>query len=393
MDVAILADAPTLTTGFGRTTRQIATGLVSGGRSVACFGLKATRSDVDLTDDLMLWPAERGAHWTATLPAFLMEVDPAVVFLNMDAFNALECIDELKAAGWSGPIVSYVVFDGLPVSRRYLDCQRDCAAVIASSRTAARYLASEGIEIVGVAPPGVDESFMPGEVSPTTRRQMGLPADGVVVGVFGTNTERKQIPRILAALPAVQEQLAPVAISLYLHCSRKGYWPLDDLAGSLAIRGEVAFAAPSCFDEFRGVTETDYIERIRACDVIVNTPHSGDVEQVILEAQACGVPLVHTDDGGIMAEAAGGGAELVPASDVGVGRTGQAIHHVAPDSVAVALGRLLTDEQRCDSLRMRGFANASSYRWDRLRSQSAAAVAPFLDASAQPPNPEQPPRA
>lgn len=378
MDVAILADAPTLTTGFSRTTRQIATGLLADGRSVACFGFKATPADVDPDDDILLWPAEQGGHWTGTLAAFLAATDPAVVYLNMDAYNALECIDEVTAAGWSGPIVSYVIFDGLPVSRRYVECQRRCAAVLTSSVTAARYLADEGISVVAVAPPGVDESFSPGPVSLDTRRRMGLPPGGVTIGVFGTNTERKQIPRVLAALPAVRERLAPRPVFLYLHCSPRGYWPLDDLTESLTIDGTVAFAAASSFDEFRGVTEAQYIERIRACDVIVNTPHCGDVEQVILEAQACGVPLVHTDDGAIMAEAAGDGAVLVAASDIGTGRTGQAIHHVPPAALAGAISDLLTHHERRAQLRERGLANAAMYRWDCLRAHSAAAVAPFL---------------
>ena len=33
-----------------------------------------------------------------------------------------------------------------------------------------------------------------------------------------------------------------------------------------------------------------YVDRINCCDVIVNVPHSGDIEQVILETQSCNVP-------------------------------------------------------------------------------------------------------
>ncbi len=380
MDVAILGDAPTLTTGFGRETRQIAAGLVADRRSVACFGLKATPADVRTATDsnVTVWPAERGGHWTDTLPEFLATTEPVVVYLNMDAFNAVECVDELRAAGWSGPIVSYAIFDGLPVARRYLDCQRRCDAVLTSSQTAARYLLNQGIPVVAVAPSGVSEAFSPGPISAKTRCRMGITPDGITVGVFGTNTERKQIPRILEALPAVQRRLSPRPVSLYLHCSPRGFWPLDDLTDSLMIDGTVTFAATPSFDEFRGVSESEYVERVRACDVIVNTPHSGDIEQVILEAQACGVPLVHTDDGGVMAEAAGAGAVLVSASDIGVGRTGQAIHHVDPAALADAIGDLLTDGDRRAHLRREGLANVARYRWNRLRECSAAAVSPFL---------------
>jgi hypothetical protein len=46
----------------------------------------------------------------------------------MDAYNAVECVEAVRAAGYAGPVVSYVVFDGLPVGRHYLDAQRSCDA-------------------------------------------------------------------------------------------------------------------------------------------------------------------------------------------------------------------------------------------------------------------------
>jgi hypothetical protein len=58
--VVILADAPTLTTGFGVTSRRIADALHGVGWEVACFGLKARPGDCAGHTPYLIWAAERG---------------------------------------------------------------------------------------------------------------------------------------------------------------------------------------------------------------------------------------------------------------------------------------------------------------------------------------------
>src|SRR4051812_42673333 len=128
MAVGILSDAPTLTTGFGRTTDRIGRSLIAFGYDVRCFGLKARRSDIN-RGPLHVWPAEQGGqHWSAQLGPFFASASVDVLVLNMDAYNAVECIDAVRATGWGGPIVSYVCFDGLPATERQLASQSRCAS-------------------------------------------------------------------------------------------------------------------------------------------------------------------------------------------------------------------------------------------------------------------------
>lgn len=398
MVVAILSDAPSLTTGFARTTRHIASALVQRGHQVACFGLKAATSDVHASSwDYLIWPADCGGHWTDTLQAFFRGVQPSVLLLNMDAYNAVECVESCRAVGWDGPIVSYVCFDGLPVGRRYLDNLRTCDAVWTTSATGADYLRQNGITVGGVAPPGVDPRiFQPRPHIGRLREQLGL-AGTTLVGVFATNTERKQVARVLDALPTVIAELDGRDIRLYLHCRRDGFWQLDELAAALGIDKHVLFASPQPFDEWRGVPTSatrepapskvpvrargvfprglSYVDRMACCDVIVNVPHCGDVEQVILEAQSCGVPLLHTDDQRVMAEALGAGGLRLAACDVGIGRAGQPLHHVAAADIAAGVVSVMRDPALRGDLRAAGIANAATYGWDALESAAYAMVA------------------
>lgn len=394
--IAVLSDSPTLTTGFGRTTRIIAQGLHDAGHQVSCFGIKARPEDVSETE-YQVWPAEQGGHWTRTLPEFFQATQPRCLVVNMDAYNAVEVIAEARAAGYDGPVVSYVVFDGLPVGEHYLATQRSCQAVLASSHTAANYLRANQVNVVGVAPPGVDtEVFHPTTEREALRDRAGL-SDRHVIGVFGVNSERKQTARVLAALPRIAAELAPAQVMLYLHCRQVGFWRLEDMARDLDVADLVLFPTASGFDEWRGVpddpgaagpagaakapapagqlpADLSYVERLNLCDVIVNVPHSGDIEQVILEAQACGVPLIHTDDQAVMTEAVGAAGVLLPAADVGVGRAGERVQHVAISDVADAVVELLTDGAKAATLRRAGIANAARYPWTTLASEVCTAV-------------------
>jgi glycosyltransferase involved in cell wall biosynthesis len=400
MVVAVLADAPTLTTGFARTTRHLVAALTRCGHRVACFGLKARTSDVVSTaSGCQLWPAAGEGHWTDTLAEFFRAVRPSVLLLNMDAYNAVECVEVCRAAGWSGPIVSYACFDGLPVGRRYLDNLRSCDAVWATSNTGADYLRRNGVTVGGVAPPGVDPRvFRPPPYLARLRERLGL-AGATVVGVFATNTERKQVARVLAAFPALLEEMGERDVHLYLHCRRDGFWQLDELAAELCITEHVLFAGPRTFDEQRGVPTSStsrmplfppslgagavllrglsYVDRMSCCDVIVNVPNCGDVEQVILEAQSCGVPLVHTDDHGVMAATLGAGGLSLAAHDVGIGRAGQQLHHVAPGDIAAAVVSLVRDAALRSDLRAAGFANVAAYGWEALEGAACAMVAGY----------------
>jgi glycosyltransferase involved in cell wall biosynthesis len=392
--IAFVSDAPTLTTGFGVTTARMAGALDAAGWRPVCFGLKATPADIGQTP-YPIWAADRGGHWTELLGAFLLAMGPDLVVLNMDAYNAAEVLGAVRAAGWRGPVLSYVVFDGLPVGRHYLDVQRSCTAVLASSHAATAYLRENGVAVLGVAPPGVDRTLFSPTPDRSALRTLAGVGDATVIGAFATNTERKQLARVVAALPAIRDELRGSRLLLYLHCQPNGYWRLADLAEDLGVGELVAFPGSAAFDERRGVPITgtgslpaaasarmggawpaslSYVDRIRCCDVIVNVPHSGDIEQVVLEAQACGVPVVHTDDQGVMAEAVGAGGILLAVRDVGVGRAGERIHYVRPDEIARAVVSVAKDGDLRARLGQAGLANAARYPWTRLETAICAAV-------------------
>jgi len=383
VSVAVLGDSPTLTTGFGRTTGRIAQAIAAAGPRVAVFGMKALPEDVDgWQGDYEIAPANARGHWTDALPGFFAETEPAVLVMNMDAFNAVECLRACESAGWAGPTVSYVCFDGLPEDPEVFAAQRRCAGVWTTTRVGRGHLEANGVEVAGIAPPGVDPDRFHSGGRAEARRRAGLEGT-VVVGVFGTNTRRKQLGRALLAFAAARERMTECDLRLYMHCDRAGYWDLGALIEEHGLERAVAVAGSGSFDERRGLDTLSYRERLSCCDVIVNVPDSGDVEQVILEAQACGVPLVHTADDAMMSEAMADGALAVKGVEMRWGRVDEPLHLVDPADVADAMIRILRDRALADRLRDAGTRNVERYGWDNLEQGARHMVKPFATLSAR----------
>jgi len=344
-----------------------------------------------------IWGVDPTIEWSGTLGRFLQDEDPDALFLNMDIFNCKEVNAYRKCADWSGPTIAYVILDGVPAYREYLESAGDADVFMASTLVGAEYLQSCGFSPVIMAPPGVDCSlFRPSRDTRCLRMKAGL-EDKFVVGVFGRNTERKQQPRVLIALSHLRQMGKGADVALYFHCKQRGYWKLDEIAQHLGVENSVIFAE-DLLDETSGVpyvsaarslasgeapshnlmrmpADYSYVERLNCCDLVVNVPHCGDFEQVIIESQACGIPIAATDDRGIMAEAIGDGGLLLAAADIGFWKAGQRNFHVSPRSIADAIVSIKESQDLRERLIASGMANAQKYPWDALTDAMEQAVA------------------
>jgi len=382
MKLGIISDSPLLTTGFGVEAYQVASALAEAGHDVVCFGLKGRAGDK--ADGIFrVWNVDPASRWDLLLKRFFRQEQPEKLIILIDLFNLREIITYCQAAAWSGTTILYLTPDGLPAYDVYIDLLRQVDHCVVTTKTCKQYLSSCDIPVWGIAPPGVDaELFKPLPYRNQLRQAAGL-ADRFVVGVFGRNCERKQQPRVLQALA----NLADPEVVVYFHCQKRGYWHLDELAHELGVADQVIFAELK--SELQGIAYIGcslvnannrpnrsalqmppgygYIERINCCDLIINATHCGDFEHIIIEAQACGVPLAHTHDGGIMTEAVGNGGLLLRSLDVSWGRIGQRIYLVDPQAIAEAIRSVKQDPALRQQLQQCGLDNVKQYRWSHLR--------------------------
>jgi glycosyltransferase involved in cell wall biosynthesis len=188
-------------------------------------------------------------------------------------------------------------------------------------------------ERIHVLPSGVDTSFF----SPSP-----LPGDPVALFV-GRFVEKKGLDVLLKAWPGVRRAV-PGARLLLL-----GYGPLESLARSGGEGVEVLPAQASR----RAEQVRDAIRSARVIVTPSRTADDGDVETLLLvnlEAQASGRPVVTTRHGGI--------PEFVDE-----GRTALVVEENDPEALAVALARVLSEDDFAVAMAAAGPGWASRFDW------------------------------
>ncbi len=172
-----------------------------------------------------------------------------------------------------------------------------------------------------VVPQGVDpERFQPGPPDATWRARLSSDPDEPIVGVVGRVDPEKGIRTVLRSMtmldgPARRSHLAVV-----------GAPARDDGSYESELRAE---AEGVLGDRCRFVGPVDDVPAVmRSLDVLVNASRSEPFGLSVLEAQACGVPVIGTASGGIPEFVTDGETGLLVAPD-------------RPDALAAGLNRLI----------------------------------------------------
>ena len=172
-----------------------------------------------------------------------------------------------------------------------------------------------------IVPQAVDpERFRPGPPEVAWRARLSSRPDEPIVGIVGRIDPEKGIGTVVRAMtmlegPATKSHLAVV-----------GAPALDDGSYEEELRAE---ASALLGDRARFVGPVDEVPAVlRALDVLVNASASEPFGLSVLEAQACGVPVIGTDAGGI--------PEFV--TD---GETGLLVSPGRPEALAEGISRLL----------------------------------------------------
>ncbi|HJU69154.1 MAG TPA: glycosyltransferase [Gemmatimonadaceae bacterium] len=176
--------------------------------------------------------------------------------------------------------------------------------------TEARRLAEDDLPRGVVIANGIDVSlFRPAsdEERADRRTPLGLPAEGPVVLCVAAALERKGWPELLAALA----RLAPSPPPLIAVTTGHGDLALRALRDRIAPRVTMV--------ELRDLDAAKLSEVYRAADIFCLPSHGEGMSNAVLEALACGLPVITTPVGGhpeVIEPGVDG--ELVPVRDVGV---------------------------------------------------------------------------
>jgi D-inositol-3-phosphate glycosyltransferase len=209
---------------------------------------------------------------------------------------------------------------------------------------------------VSVVHPGVDLNvFRPGDPA-EARRQLGLPADAVVL-LFAGRIQPLKAPDVLlravAVLlerdPSLRERLVVPVVGGPSGSGLEEPTALVDLARDLGVADVARFVPP--------VSQQDLARWYTAATVVCVPSYSESFGLVAVEAQACGTPVVAAAVGGLT-------------TAVDHGRTGLLVSGHDPDDYARAIAGLVEDRARRGRMSAAAVRHAHRFGWQRTAEET-----------------------
>lgn len=183
---------------------------------------------------------------------------------------------------------------------------------------------------------GIDVAeFAPGEPTGFLHRELKLPLTAMLIGAVGQIGLRKGFDVLLEAVAGLERERQDVHLVIVgqrysqKEESRRFESRLHELSGRGALRGRVHFLG----------RREDMAEILRELTLLVHPARQEPLGRVLLEAAACGVPIVATDVGGTREIL---GTEPIAGALVSVNDT---------SSISVAIKELLRDADQRNRLR------------------------------------------
>jgi glycosyltransferase involved in cell wall biosynthesis len=224
---------------------------------------------------------------------------------------------------------------------RVLPVLRRASALVVPSGFLREVFARHGVDSI-VVPNIIDLARFAPDPKPLAQRAAHVVVARHLEPIYGIDTALRALALLSKAMPHVRMTVA-------------GQGPervrLEALAGDLGVSQAVQFCGQLDRDQMATL--------LRGAAVSLNASRVDNMPNSVLEALACGVPVVSTRVGGVpWLVHDGESALLVPPDD--------------PAAMAAALQRVLADPELAAALVRTGLAEVQAYAWPRVREQWAA---------------------
>jgi len=199
-------------------------------------------------------------------------------------------------------------------------------------------------EKIVIVPQGADDSFRPlnDEEKNRSTRIRHLSADRPYILWVGKLSQRRNIPLLLEAFSILKKRHRIPHVLLLMGPNHLGV-PLDQLVEELDIAGSVVQSDGKFPDH------SELISIYNAADLYVNASLYEGFSMTLVEAMACGLPVI-VSNRAALAEIAGGFGYMIDEPDA--------------EAFAEAIYQVLSDTELNQSLRAKSLERARSYRWE-----------------------------
>lgn len=293
------SNAPWSPTGYGQQTALFAPRIRDLGHEVAISAFFGLEGGMIKWEGMTVYPSDETKFARRALKHYAKDAGGGdergvLVLTLMDVWPlGPEPVKDLRVASW-------VPVDHKPVPPRVVDFfRRSGARAVAMSKFGQEELQAAGLEALYV-PHGIDtELFSPYHDREQLRRGLKIPEGAFVIGMVANNQgiapPRKSFPQVFQAFAAFHED-HPEAF-LYLHCDMAGRNQGINLAAMATICG-IPDHAIGVTDQAKmslGMPMDVMPILYNAFDVLANPSYGEGFGIPLIEAQACGTPVITTD--------------------------------------------------------------------------------------------------
>lgn len=379
--------------GFGITLNELyATGLLQAHFEVGQLAWHY-EGEPGLQDGVMVWPAPEKSR-RQDLRQCLYEFAPDVILLHADAHFFLPHLKELTA--WQGAVVGWFTVD---YERRRNPSQlvpllARCQRVLSMGEASLIQLRRDYKGVLAKVPLGVNPGhFYPVPLSEKQRlrRELGLPEQVFVFLMVANNFWRKGIEYALLSFAQFLAKYRDVAKRCLLYLHTESSEVLHELIKAYDLQQHVRISLD--FDPYRSPLPESQLAQLYQCADAFFLPSLGEgFGMPVLEAQACGLPLIISDNS-VLREVGGDAALYIRCPGYVGGQNADAfvwMRSPDPDHAAELMYRLRTSSGLRERLSAAGLRQASQAGWGRTALLLAAELAAACNEGTlvyQPPEP------
>jgi glycosyltransferase involved in cell wall biosynthesis len=369
MRILFMANAPWCTTGYGVQGKHLVPRLQALGHEIAYFAFYGLAGGVIKANGVTIFPMGTQPWGEDVLAAHMEAFGAQLLITLMDVWVTDFFGRKARRHGWAW--CPWTPIDQEPVPDIVIERLEGAKFVLPYSRFGEKLLREAGVNNVRYVPHGVNTHvFRPGSRR-ASRQRLGLPEEAFIIGMVAANKgypPRKCFPEQLLAFSRWKRR-HPEAI-MYLHTLKTdahGGVDFEQLLKRLGLKEGKDVIFSNQYRYILGYPEEWMADLYRSFDILSLTSMGEGFGIPLIEAQACGVPVV-TSNNSAMRELTFAGI-CVKRQHPFWTPLGSWAYLPDPDEIEDAYEKLydlLQDPVSRDELRDRAVEGAKAFDWDKV---------------------------
>lgn len=378
--IVYMSDSPTITTGYGRVSKELATTFYNAGHDITVIGW-GYREGMDNPFPFKIIPCDshQDRFGEDILAKFIREEKPDILLTLGDPWMTeyIPSMEERRTVAW----ISYFPIDGYPIPPNWHSWIKNADVPVVFSKFAFELVA----QVLGhnplFIPHGVNTAiFRDLNDKKELKSQILNVRDKFVVGTIARNQPRKNLPALIKAFSEFAKNKDDVI--LYMHTQiRDVGWNLDEVVHRFGVHDKVY--TTNNFSALVGIQDEQLNNIYNTFDIFALPTMAEGFGLPILEAQSCGVPVLVTNFSACT-ELVVSRQELIKVKDTLVMGRGIEQAIVDTDDMVQKLNFFYNDWKKRDSkvaksLKIEGRKKAESMDWSVINNDFLSLIEQVAD--------------